>query len=677
MNLDSLSFALIHINNLVGNLTKKNFKASCQEITQVVGAYGQEAQTHLLRRLCSHVPLDGAGRASAKENPQLQLLQRQCAGLVTRPNFVHVLCQLADHPAVRQKNPSDTLLQELCRALKLGKPEEVAFSIALLHSRNSDTVRHAEQFIQQKLPDLIKDYIDSADSTGASDQDGLQESSPEVLHQLISWLLFAPPDQLDKAADSQESFLEAIRQDFPRDRVPVVLAPLIFAESTDIPVDKIRSPGNMASNLLDGSLADFVLEVGYNLCASVEECRRHLVNHGASALTAPAVARCLGAMVRTYTGLADQVPIQSLQPAASIWAADKPKDGPQTWNIDVFVRTVYELAPSIQWKEVVYHLDHPGFQLKDRTAFCLLTQALRLGLQLQGVRADAFPVEVLYRVWKNADSQLSYIKQILKCWDVFCLADYQCHMVDTSQLKMPPEKESREVNTWRCTELMQLLLHLAESGHSCAVQELLNFPLQSCPDILSLNLLATGSTSHLAQELLSTLFPIFLTGHHPNSGAVLHQAWHSPQNGPAVQAMLAHTMAEWYRQGEGDQARLSRVLDVAQDLKALSYLLNHQALPFVIDLACLASRREYLKLDKWVSDKAMEHGEPFITACVKFLQRRVPQLSAGAAKDSDPPAKATLPADMAVTMLSVLHQRAAGVGPELSDALLAMGPSPS
>ena len=61
----------------------------------------------------------------------------------------------------------------------------------------------------------------------------------------------------------------------------------------------------------------------------------------------------------------------------------------------------------MQWKEVLYHLDYPGFQLKDRTAFCLLTQALRQGLQLQGLRPHQFPVEVLYRVWKNADSQVS------------------------------------------------------------------------------------------------------------------------------------------------------------------------------------------------------------------------------------------------------------------------------
>jgi len=49
-------------------------------------------------------------------------------------------------------------------------------------------------------------------------------------------------------------------------------------------------------------------------------------------------------------------------------------------------------------------------------------------------------------------------------------------------------------------------------------------------------------------------------------------------------------------------------------------LLSVQQFVFVIDLACLASRREYLKLDKWLSDKIREHGENFVSACVKFLQ---------------------------------------------------------
>jgi len=55
----------------------------------------------------------------------------------------------------------------------------------------------------------------------------------------------------------------------------------------------------------------------------------------------------------------------------------------------------------------------------------------------------------------------------------------------------------------------------------------------------------------------------------------------------------------------------------------LSLLLSVQQFPFIIDLACLASRREYLKLDKWLTDKIHEQGEGFVSACVKFVQVRI------------------------------------------------------
>jgi len=73
---------------------------------------------------------------------------------------------------------------------------------------------------------------------------------------------------------------------------------------------------------------------------------------------------------------------------------------------------------------------------------------------------------------------------------------------------------------------------------------------------------------------------------------------------------MMYGMADWFLKGgeENDQTRLSRILDVAQDLKALSMLLNISQFSFVVELACLASRREYLKLDKWLSDKIRDHG---------------------------------------------------------------------
>ena len=57
------------------------------------------------------------------------------------------------------------------------------------------------------------------------------------------------------------------------------------------------------------------------------------------------------------------------------------------------------------------------------------------------------------------------------------------------------------------------------------------------------------------------------------------------------------------QEGDQEHQRLSRILDIAQELKALSFLLVSNLWPFVIDLAVLAARREYLNLDKWLADQ--------------------------------------------------------------------------
>ena len=97
-------------------------------------------------------------------------------------------------------------------------------------------------------------------------------------------------------------------------------------------------------------------------------------------------------------------------------------------------------------------------------------------------------------------------------------------------------------------------------------------------------------------------------------------------------------------------------------LQALSMLLNATPYSFVVDLACLASRREYLNMDKWLSDKIQEHKEPFISACVSFLKRRCPQLMGPGAKDELPQSKSQqLPPDTIGHMVTCLKQYAGWV----------------
>uniref|UniRef100_A0A8D2MV70 CCR4-NOT transcription complex subunit 1 n=1 Tax=Zonotrichia albicollis TaxID=44394 RepID=A0A8D2MV70_ZONAL len=673
MNLDSLSLALSQISYLVDNLTKKNYRASQQEIQHIVNRHGPEADRHLLRCLFSHVDFSGDGKSSGKDFHQTQFLIQECASLITKPNFISTLSYAIDNPLHYQKSlkPSPHLFAQLSKVIKLSKVQEVIFGLALLNSFSSDLRGFAAQFIKQKLPDLLRSYID-ADVSG-NQEGGFQDIAIEVLHLLLSHLLFGQKGAFGVGQEQIDAFLKTLRRDFPQERCPVVLAPLLYPEKRDILMDRILpDSGGIAKTMMESSLADFMQEVGYGFCASVEECRNIIMQFGVREVTAAQVARVLGMMARTHSGLTDGISLQSISaPGSGIWSDGKDKsDGSQahTWNVEVLIDVLKELNPSLDFKVVTYELDHPGFQIRDSKGLHIVVFGIQRGLGM-----EVFPVNAIYRPWKHAEGQLSFIQHSLINPDIFCFADYPCHTVATDILKAPPEDDNREIATWKSLDLIESLLRLAEVGQYEQVKQLFSFPIKHCPDMLVLALLQINTSWHtLRHELISTLMPIFL-GNHPNSAIILHYAWHGQGQSPSIRQLIMHAMAEWYMRGEQyDQAKLSRILDVAQDLKALSMLLNGTPFAFVIDLAALASRREYLKLDKWLTDKIREHGEPFIQACMTFLKRRCPSILGGLAPEKDQPKSAQLPPETLATMLACLQACAGSVSQELSETILTM-----
>uniref|UniRef100_A0A3P9Q1C0 CCR4-NOT transcription complex subunit 1 n=1 Tax=Poecilia reticulata TaxID=8081 RepID=A0A3P9Q1C0_POERE len=673
MNLDSLSLALSQISYLVDNLTKKNYRASQQEIQHIVNRHGPEADRHLLRCLFSHVDFSGDGKSSGKDFHQTQFLIQECVSLISKPNFISTLCYAIDNPLHYQKSlkPSAHLFTQLSKVLKLSKVQEVIFGLALLNSSNTDLRGFAAQFIKQKLPDLLRSYVDA--DLGGNQEGGFQDIPIEVLHLLLSHLLFGQKGASGVGQEQIDAFLKTLCRDFPQERCPVVLAPLLYPEKRDIPMDRILpDSGELAKTIMESSLADFIQEVGYGFCASLDECRNIILQYGVREVTASQVARVLGMMARTHSGLSDGIPLQSISaPGSGIWSDGKDKnDGSQahTWNVEVLIDIVKEVNPNLNFKEVTYELDHPGFLIRDSKGLQIVVYGIQRGLGM-----EVFPVDLIYRSWKHAEGQLSFIQYSLMNPEVFCFADYPCHTVVIDLLKAPPEDDNREIATWKSLDLVESLLRLSELGQYEQVKQLFSFPIKHCPDMLVLALLQISTSWHtLRHELISTLMPIFL-GNHPNSAIILHYAWHGQGQSPSIRQLIMHSMAEWYMRGEQyDQAKLSRILDVAQDLKSLSMLLNATPFAFVIDLAALASRREYLKLDKWLTDKIREHGEPFIQACVTFLKRRCPSIMGGLAPDKDQPKSAQLPPETLATMLACLQSCAGSVSQELSETILTM-----
>ncbi|GAB1606660.1 Hypothetical predicted protein [Argonauta hians] len=658
MNLDSLSLALAEISNSVATLSKKNYKTLVPQINHLTSVHCADADRYLFRCLFSHVDFSGDGKSGGKDFHQTQYLIQEFTALFSKPNFVSTLCYVIDNPLQHQKSlkASPQLFPQLSKVLKLTRVQEVVFGLALLNSSNPDTQNYAANFVKQKLPDLLRSYVDS--DTNVRQEGGLQDIAIEGLHLLLTHLVRGK-DQLGIGADQKEAFLNTLRKDFPRACVPIVLSPLLYPETEDISLETFSDTFTMPVSMNEASLGDMVLEAGCACTSSVEECRNTLLQFCPKELKPSAVAQVMGMMAKNPYGQMDQ---------NSNWNSDKEKDTPgvTTWNVDIFVQIVQELAPKLEWTEVVAELDYANFSIQNKKGLKILVQGL-----VKALTAENFPVKHIYKPWKNSEGQLSFLTHALKNPDVFCLADYPYEPVITDVLKAAPDEDNKEILTWKSKDLVQALLRLSDLGHYPFVTDLFKFPVQNCPDMLTLALLQIDLTWNiLKQELLSSLIPIFLNNH-PNSAIVLNYAWHYTNLSTNIRTLIMHSMADWYMRSDcQDQIRLARILDVAQDLKALSMLLNATPFPFVIDLACLASRREYLKLDKWLSDKIREHREPFVQACVNFLKRRFPAVTSGSVKEEHQ-TKNRLPTETVTTMLACLQNYANQItSHELSEAIL-------
>jgi len=209
-----------------------------------------------------------------------------------------------------------------------------------------------------------------------------------------------------------------------------------------------------------------------------------------------------------------------------------------------------------------------------------------------------------------------------------------------------------------------MLLNVSEQGYYSDVMSIFYAPMKQCPELLFLGIISSTPVWHVVQqEIISQLLPLFINSH-PTYSSVFQYAWRGQNVAPHVQSMLMQAMTEWYLQNDTpDYTRMSRILDVAQDLKVLSTMLNVNQFPFVIDLACWASRREFLKLDKWISDKIKEHQEPFIAECIQFLVSRAPKpLVQGVDRNE-------LLHETITTILACLQQFLSVLKPELAEKL--------
>lgn len=312
-----------------------------------------------------------------------------------------------------------------------------------------------------------------------------------------------------------------------------------------------------------------------------------------------------------------------------------------SWNISNFVLFVKNhVSPKLKLHDIILSLDQIEF-IKDINGLTLIFDFINLYID----DPTDFPIYLFFRNWNNSVLQFQFLKYIVQNHSSIIIHNkFNSRLViPLDELNLLPRSQQPVLNNqpWNSLDLIETLVILSDcdSIHD-DIKELFESGIQHCPEFILLGLVQlTTPWNKLRKELTPSLVMLFVTGH-PYSSFALPRLWQLNQT-------LAMTgLVHLYHK---DPTSISRILDIAQEMKALPQILEAKNHQFSIDLASLASRRDYLNLEKWLHDHISQEGVPFVESILAFLNDKL-----NARKEGNSKRSVALSADAAIIFLRIL-----------------------
>uniref|UniRef100_A0A6N2MSE0 CCR4-Not complex component Not1 C-terminal domain-containing protein n=1 Tax=Salix viminalis TaxID=40686 RepID=A0A6N2MSE0_SALVM len=510
--------------------------------------------------------------------------------ILDKPNSTTVFCQ-----SLRSLEITVNFLEKLAILPKLSVAEKIGIGLALSDAENADTRMFAKKFCMAQIEELCANPVPI--------------NSVDQIQNIVMFLQRS--EGLSKHVDS---FMQMMSLMQSKDVTPFVLTPLIsdelreanfwrnmdlFHGSTENEFDAI-----LAEMEKEMSLGDIVKELGYGCTFDALHCKEILSPF--LPLTEVTIAKILGTIARNLSGLEDNPSTFSTFGLAL--GCDITTDLQQlsSWDADILVKTIKQLAPGINWIQVIENLDHEGFFIPNEEAFSFLMSAYRQACQ------DPFPLHAICgSLWKNTEGQLSFLKHaVLAPPEVLTFAHSGRQLNYMDAVHGHKLQVGHANHAWLCLDLLDVLCQLAETGHASSVRPILKYPLKHCPELLLLGMFNINTSYNLLQNEVSfTVFPFILKS--PAAGGMMLYLWHLNPN------LLLRGFVE---AGNVESNIMTKILDVCQELKILPSVLDMIPFPSGIRLAALASRKELIDLEKWLSNNLITYKDTFFEECLRFLK---------------------------------------------------------
>ncbi|GAA5988666.1 hypothetical protein JCM10908_003667 [Rhodotorula pacifica] len=340
-------------------------------------------------------------------------------------------------------------------------------------------------------------------------------------------------------------------------------------------------------------------------------------------------------------------------------------------GIDVasWVRAVHELQPSLRWGDVIRGYDSPlrAASLPDHhfglRAFAAILQHspsppptaedphANPVAGLVSHQGGTSAISGLWSPWANPALQFSLIDRLVflassppagppgvvsssfssssdgSSFNLSNLASvHKVVSLDDAAQSGPSIKalaQAVQNSPWNALELIKTLVNLGGDGSNgggangevaARVHELLDRGCKMNPELVLIALTQVEKPwNAIHSELVARLLSTFLTGH-PAHQLVFLRLYQIDRQ------FLFAALRDFYAESE---MNVTRIVDIAQDLKALDQVLELRPFVLALDLAALASRREYLNLEKWLTSQFQTHGSQLVRTALEFVGHKV------------------------------------------------------
>ncbi|KAK4801597.1 hypothetical protein SAY86_022084 [Trapa natans] len=511
--------------------------------------------------------------------------------LLDMPNFSTIFCLSVNNGII-----NETYLEKLSGGLRLSLSEKIGIGLALSVSDNLDTRKYGKNFCMAQIEELSASVV-----------------ALKSIEQIQNVLMFLHTSEgLCKLVDSFMQMLSLVHpKDYPLFMIAPFLSDELLENDTFGNLDMLfvgeceDFDAILAEMKEQTSMGDIIKEIGYGCTVNDLQCKEIL--SWFSPLNEITISRLLGTIARTQVGLQENHHASSTYCMAFGGSALSDIPSPSSWDDQVLVDSIQQLAPGINWISVAENLDHEGFYLPDESALSLLMSVYHRASQ------DPFPLHAICgSIWKNSEGQLSFLKFAVSAPpEIFTFAHSSRQLAYADAVHGHKLQLDHANHAWLCLDLLDVLSQLAERGHANSVRTILEYPLKYCPEVLLLGIAHVNTSYNLLQfEVSLTVFPSILKN--ADGLEMILYLWHV--NPTLVLKGYADAVSL-------DPDFITRILDICQDLKILSPVLEMIPSSIGIRLAALASRNERIDLETWLNTNFLVYKHSFFEECLEFLKQ--------------------------------------------------------